>query len=148
MKEIVIFCQYFVVGKAFFHLTYKKGFSNGQGINVPLFLIRTQQFPCSLKVILRYPFFPKSKWSYSLVPKNPWEALIFKSIVFSAMPHFRRDWPLFVQVLFQYIVRVVTKRRNDLQPAKTTYNHLEKFNNHLQPPQKHLQPPTNNRIPS
>ena len=53
---------------------------------------------------------------------------------------------------------VVTKRRNDLQPPKTTYNHLkppttiynhlEKFNNHLQPPQKHLQPPTNNRIPS
>ena len=58
--------------------------------------------------------------------------------------------------LLQY--GVVTKRRNDLQPPKTTYNHLkppttiynhlEKFNNHLQPPQKHLQPPTNNRIPS
>ena len=67
MKEIVIFCQYFVVGKAFFPLTYKKGFSNGQEINVPLFPIITQQFPCSLKVILRCPLFPKtpgspSKW--------------------------------------------------------------------------------------
>ena len=57
------------------------------------------------------------------------------------------------------IDNVVTKRRNDLQPPKTTYNHLfkppttiynhlEKFNNHLQPPQKHLQPPANNPIPS
>ena len=74
------------------------------------------------------------------------------------MPHLRRESPLFVQVLFQCIVRVVTKRKNDLQPAKTTYNqlqpptttynHLENFINHLQPPQKHLQPPTNNRIPS
>ena len=36
------------------------------------------------------------------------------------MPHLHRESPLFVQVLFQYIVRVVTKRRNDLQPAKTT----------------------------
>ena len=41
------------------------------------------------------------------------------------MPHLRRESLLFVQVLFQYIVRVVTKRRNDLQPAKTTYNHLQ-----------------------
>ena len=45
---------------------------------------------------------------------------IFKSIVFSAMPHLHRESPLFVQVLFQYIVHVVTKRRNDLEPAKTT----------------------------
>ena len=61
-------------------------------------------------------------------------------------------------VLFSHDIYLVTKRRNDLQPPKTTYNHLkppttiynhlEKFNNHLQPPQKHLQPPTNNRIPS
>ena len=31
----------------------KKSFSIGQEINVPLFPIMTQQFPCSLKVILR-----------------------------------------------------------------------------------------------
>ena len=36
------------------------------------------------------------------------------------MPHLHRESPLFVQVLFQYIVRVVIKRKNDLQPAKTT----------------------------
>ena len=36
----------------------------------------------------------------------------------------------------------VTKRRNNLQPPTTIYNHLEKFDNHLQPPQKHLQPKT------
>ena len=37
---------------------------------------------------------------------------------------------------------VVTKRRNDLQPPKTTYNHLEKFNNYLQL-NNYLQPPQN-----
>ena len=37
-----------------------------------------------------------------------------------------------------FLSSVVTKRRNDLQAPKTTYNHLEKFNNHLQPPQEHL----------
>jgi len=29
------------------------------------------------------------------------------------------------------VVYIVTKRRNDLQPPKTAYNHLEKFRNHL-----------------
>ena len=43
---------------------------------------------------------------------------------------------------------VVTKRRNDLQPPKTTYNYLQPPRKIQQPPQKHLQPPTNNRIPS
>ena len=41
------------------------------------------------------------------------------------MPHLRRESPLFVQVLFQYIVRVVTKSLNDLKPAKTIYNQLQ-----------------------
>ena len=34
---------------------------------------------------------------------------------------------------------VVTKRRNNLQPPKTIYNHLEKFNNHPQPIEYHLE---------
>ena len=49
-------------------LHVKKAFSNHMHeINVPLFPIITQQFPCSLKVILRNTLFPKSKWSCSLV---------------------------------------------------------------------------------
>ena len=44
-------------------------------VNVPLFPNIPQQFPCSLKVILKYPLFPKSKWWCFLVPYNPWEAL-------------------------------------------------------------------------
>ena len=39
----------------------------------------------------------------------------------------------FANESFRY--RVVTKRRNDLQPPKTTYNYL-------QPPRKIQQPPT------
>ena len=35
-------------------------------VNVPLFPNIPQQFPCSLKVILKYPLFPKSKWGCSL----------------------------------------------------------------------------------
>ena len=34
--------------------------------NVPLFPEIPQQFPCSLKVTLKYPLFPKSKWPCSL----------------------------------------------------------------------------------
>ena len=78
---------------------------------------------------------------YSLKLRSPWT--ILRSCACQAV------W---------WVLVVVTKRRNDLQPPKTTYNHLkppttiynhlEKFNNHLQPPQKHLQPPTNKRIPS
>ena len=37
-------------------------------INVPLFPIITQQFPCSLKVILRYPLFPKTPGRPSFIP--------------------------------------------------------------------------------
>ena len=36
------------------------------------------------------------------------------------------------------ILIVVTKRRNDLQPPKTTYNHLKKFYNHLKNIYNHL----------
>ena len=37
-------------------------------VNVPLFQNIPQKFPCSLKVILKNPLFPKNKWLRSLVP--------------------------------------------------------------------------------
>ena len=45
---------------------------------------------------------------------------------------------VYIQVHDSYDSYVVTKRRNDLQPPKTTYYHLEKFNNNLQPPRPPL----------
>ena len=50
------------------------------GLNVPLFSNRPQQFPFSLKVISKYPLFPKSKCLCFLVPQNPWEALMTTSL--------------------------------------------------------------------
>ena len=45
------------------------------------------------------------------------------------MPHLRRESPLFVQVFFQYIVRVKSLKEgttyNQLKPPKPTYNHLQ-----------------------
>ena len=43
---------------------------------------------------------------------------------------------------------ISTKTWNNLEPPKTTYNHLKNFNNHLQPPQQHIQPLTNYLKPS
>ena len=61
MREIVILCQYFVVGKAFSLLTHKKSFSNGQQINVPLIPIIT------LKVNRHVHLFPKTHARTSLI---------------------------------------------------------------------------------
>ena len=55
-------------------------------VNVPLFPNIPKQFPCSLKVILKYSLFPKGKWLCSLVPSNPWEALKNTNSTVTAFP--------------------------------------------------------------
>ena len=68
-------------------------------------------FPCSLKVILRYTLFPKSKWSCSLVPKNPWEALITGT----AGATYITSWPSEVKYcLLLLYVRDVVKNSEEL----------------------------------
>ena len=55
-------------------------------VNVPLFPYIPKQFPCSLKVILKYSLFPKGKWLCSFVPSNPWEALKNTNSTVTAFP--------------------------------------------------------------
>ena len=63
-------------------------------VNVPLFPNIPQQFPCSLKVILKYPLFPKSKWGCSLAcslkplggPRYCLEVLLLHTIFLLSCP--------------------------------------------------------------